>query len=97
MNIWLTSNEISICAGLSLGLQSFLNCLDLLWDGGQHPFFQPVELVETTPRAHLAQTDEDPTHGLEIEGLVAVEDQHETTQLVAESFHGLGFTRTSGT
>lgn len=36
---------------------------------------------------YLAKTDEDSPHGLEVESFVAVEHQHETTELVAESFH----------
>lgn len=36
---------------------------------------------------YLTETDEDTAHGLEVEGLVAVEHQHEPTELVAESLH----------
>ncbi len=53
-------------------------CLDglyLLADGGEGSLLEPVELVEAAPGAHLAQAHKDPAHRLEIEGLVAVEDQ----------------------
>ncbi len=39
--------------------------------------------------SHLAEPNEDAAHGLEIERLVTVEDQHEATQLVAQRLHRL--------
>ena len=74
-----------------------MNRLNLLRDGRQHPLLQTIELVEATPRADLTQADEDAAHGLEVEGLVAVEDEDESAELVAQSFHGFGLSRSGGT
>lgn len=73
-------------------LQSFLDRLDLLRNRRQHALFQSIELVETSPGTDLAQTDKDAAHRLEVERFVAVEDQHETAQLMAQGFDGLRFT-----
>ena len=40
----------------------------------------PAQVVDT----NLAQTDKDAADRLEVERLVAVEDEHEATELVAE-------------
>jgi hypothetical protein len=39
----------------------------------------------------LTKTNEDATHGLKVESLVATEDQNETPQLNTKSFDGLRF------
>jgi hypothetical protein len=36
---------------------------------------------------NLTQSDEDAAHGLEVEGLVTVEDEHEAAELVSQSLH----------
>lgn len=45
--------------------QGHLDVLDLLRDGREHSLLQTVELVKAAPGAHLAETHEDATHGLE--------------------------------
>ena len=70
--------------------KTLLDALDLLRDGTEDTFLETVELVEAAPRADLAKTDEDTSHGLEVECLVATEDQDETSQLHTESLDRLG-------
>ena len=97
---YLLSNELNSERTLPVGgpgLEAFLNGLNLLRDCRQQPLFQTIELVKTTPSSDLAQPYKDSAHGLKVESLVAVEDEDETAELVAQSFHGLGFTRTCRT
>jgi len=71
---------------LSVLFQAHLNGQNLLRYGRQHAFFQTVELIEASPGAHLAESNEDATHSLAIEGLIAVEHKSEATHLHAQSF-----------
>merc|ERR1711990_533172 len=75
----------------------FLDGLDLLGHRGQCSLLQSVELVKTSPGSHLAETNKDPSHGLEVKGLVAVEDEDEPPQLITQSLHSLRLAGTSGT
>ena len=75
----------------------FLDGLNLLRDSGQHALLETIELVETSPSADLTQSDKDASHGLEIERLVAVKDDYEAAELVAERLHRLGLTGTGWT
>ena len=95
MHLHLFSDELHRGVGFvgHLGLQVLLNCLNLLRHRGQSSLLQPVELVEAAPGAHLAQSNEDPPHGLEVEGLVAVEDEDKPAELIAERLDGLGLAR----
>jgi hypothetical protein len=68
-----------------------LDALNLLRDGTEDTFFESIELVEASPRADLAQSDKDASHRLEVERLVAAEDEDEATQLDSEGLDGLGF------
>ena len=43
----------------------------------------------TSPPPHLAQPHKDAPHGLEVEGLVTVEDEHEASELVTQRLHRL--------
>eukprot|EP00968_Pinguiococcus_pyrenoidosus_P012901 scaffold1154_cov310-Pinguiococcus_pyrenoidosus.AAC.33 len=70
-----------------------LDDLDLLRDGGQLILLEPIELVETAPRAALHQTDEHPSHGLEVDAFVTVLDQHLPAEGVAQRLDRLGFAR----
>jgi hypothetical protein len=54
---------------------------DLLGACGEHTLLETVELIEATPSAHLAETNEDTTHSVEIEGLIAIEDKYKVAQL----------------
>jgi len=45
---------------------------------------------------HLTQADEDASHGLEVERLVAVEDEDELAELVAERLDRLGLAGAGG-
>ncbi len=65
-------------------LQTKLDILDLLRDGRQDTLLQTVELVEAAPRADLADTEEDAAHGLEVERVVAAEDEREAAELDTE-------------
>lgn len=55
--------------------KTYLDCLDLLADRGEHVLSQPVELVEAAPRAAEAQAGKDAAHGRGIKLLIAVEHQ----------------------
>ena len=55
--------------------QTLLYALHLLTNSTQNPLLQSIELVKASPSADLTQSDEDTTHGLEVERLVATEDQ----------------------
>lgn len=74
---------------LSERSETLLDTLDLLGDGTENAFLKTIELVETSPRAHLTETDEDTTHGLQVKCLVATEDKDEATQLYTKSLYGL--------
>lgn len=76
-------------------LESLLYGLDLLGDSRQHPLLQSVELIEASPGTNLTKTNKDTAHGLEVKGLVTVEDQHKSTQLVTKSLHRLCLSRSS--
>lgn len=67
-----------------------MDALDLLRDRTEDPLLESVELVEASPGADLAEPDEDPTHRLEVERLVAAEDEDEASELHAESLDGFG-------
>ena len=67
-----------------------LDGLDLHGHGRQRLLLQPVELVKAAPGAALDQADEDATHGLDVDALVAVEHQDLPTQESAKSFDALG-------
>lgn len=72
--------------------ETLLNALYLLRHSTENTLLESVEFVKTSPCTDLTKTDEDATHGLEVEGFVATEDQNETPQLYAKSFDGLRFT-----
>jgi len=67
-----------------------LDALNLLRDCTEDPLLQSIELVEASPRSDLAQSDEDPSHRLEVEGFVAAEDEDESSELDSESLDGFG-------
>lgn len=69
-----------------------LDALDLLRYGTEDSLLKTVELVKAAPSANLTQADEDASHRLEVEGLVATEDEYETSERDAERFDGLRFT-----
>jgi hypothetical protein len=71
--------------------KSLLNRLNLLRNSTQNSLFQPIEFVETTPSANLAQANEYTAHGLEIECFVATKDKNKSTQLYAKGLHRLSF------
>ena len=68
-----------------------LNQLNLLTHCRQLIFLEPVELVETAPRTALNQPGENPSHGLKIDSLVAVEHQDLPAQRGAQRFDALRF------
>ena len=70
--------------------ETLLNALNLLGHSTKDTLLQSIELVETSPRADLTQTDENPTHRLEVKGFVATENQDESTKLNAKGLHRLG-------
>ena len=78
-------------------LQGLLDGLDLLGHGRQHTFLQTIELIKASPCSHLAQTNKDAAHGLEIECLITVEHQHKSSQLVAKSLYRLSLSSSSRT
>ena len=88
----LTTDELDL--GIGIGdacTESKLDALNLLRDGREDALLQPVELVEATPSSDLAQSYEDPAHRLEVECLVATEDENETTKLNSERLDRFGF------
>lgn len=68
-----------------------LDALDLLRYGTEDSLLETVELVEAAPSANLTQADENASHRLEVEGLVATEDEYETSERNAERFDGFRF------
>ncbi len=77
--------------------QTSLDHQDLLGACGEHTLLETVELIEAPPSAHLAETNEDTTHSVEIEGLIAIEDKHKVAQLGAQCLYGLSLTCTCWT
>jgi hypothetical protein len=69
-----------------------LNGLDLLGDSAQNAFFQSIEFVKTAPGSHLTYSQENPSHGLEIESVIATEDENKAAKLPAQCFDRLSFT-----
>ena len=65
--------------------KSLLDRLNLLRDGTEDALFQTIELIEASPCTDLTESDEDTTHGLEVERLVTAEDQDEPPELDTES------------
>ena len=61
--------------------QTLLDRLHLLGDGTENSLLQSIELIKASPCTDLTKANEDTTHGLEIEGFVATENQDETSQL----------------
>ena len=74
-----------------LDLEMLLDCLNLLGHGGQSSLLESVKLVKASPGSHLTQTDEDPSHGLEVKSLVTVEDEDKSAKLVSKSLDSLSF------
>lgn len=86
------ANELNLGVRVfNQGGKALLNALHLLRDGRQDALFKTIKLVEAAPSTNLAETNEDATHGLEIECLVATEHQNETTELHPKGFDRLGF------
>ena len=54
--------------------QTLLDGLDLLGYRTENTLFKSIKLVETAPCPYLTETNEDTTHGLEVERLVTAED-----------------------
>ena len=74
-----------------MGLDRSLDQLHAL-GGGTHLLFQEsVELVEAPPRTKPNKTCEDATHRLEVNALVAIENEDLPTEARTESLHRLGF------
>jgi hypothetical protein len=69
-----------------------LDALNLLRDGTQNTFFQPIELVEASPSSDLTYSEENSSHRFEIESVIATEYQHKSTELTSQSFDGFRFT-----
>ena len=66
--------------------QALLDGLNLLGYCGEDALFETVELIETAPCSHLTKTNEDTTHGLEIESFVTAENEDEAAKLDTKSF-----------
>lgn len=47
----------------------------------------PIYQVKRRTISYLAETNKDTAHGLEVKGLVTVEHQDETAELVTQSLH----------
>lgn len=77
--------------------ETSLNDQNLLRAGREHTFLQSVKLVEAAPSTDLAETDEDATHCVEVEGFVAVEHQDKETELRTKGFNGLSLACSCGT
>lgn len=71
--------------------KTLLDSLNLLRHSTKNTLFETIELVETTPGTDLTKTDEDTTHGLEVERLVTTEDKDEATELYTESLDRFRF------
>ena len=78
-----------------LSEHSLLDSQDLLRASRKDSLFQSVELIEAAPRADLAETSENTTHGSIIETLVAVEYKHESPQLSAKHLNTFRLSSTS--
>ena len=95
MDLQLAPDKIDLRVWIGHALaQANLNVLNLLRNGGEDALLQSVELVETSPGTHLRDTEEDATHGLEVESVVAVEYQRKATELDTERFDRLSLTST---
>ena len=73
----------NLCVGLDLSLDQ----LHALRDGTHLLFQESVELVETPPRTTPNKTYEDATHRLEVNALVAIENEDLPTEARTESRH----------
>ena len=82
--------------GRTGGSQRHLNRNNLLRNSRQHPLFQPIELIEASPRACLAQTRKNSAHGREIKCSVAVEDDASTAKHSSKRFDCFSLAGTSG-
>ena len=56
-----------------------------------------IELIETTPSAHLHQPREDAGHGLVIQSISAIDHETWQGQGLGQILGGFSFTGTSGT
>ena len=82
VHLQLSTNHLNLRIRiLDILLESDLDILDLLRNGGQNPLLQTIELVETTPSTNLTDTQKDPTHRLEIECVVTAEHERESSEL----------------
>jgi hypothetical protein len=88
----LASDELNLGVGIGeAGTETELNALDLLRDGREDALLESVELVEASPSADLAETDEDAAHRLEVERLVAAKHEDEATELDSQRLDRFGF------
>ena len=95
--VWIDRGLRAVDLALRLApLDGALDDLDLLRNLRQLVGQQPVELVEAAPRAALDEADEDAPHGLGVDALVAVEDEHLPAEGVAERLDGFGLARARG-
>lgn len=64
--MYLSPKQLS---GRQLALECSLYCLYLHGHSRQHRFLQTIKLIKTTPGPTFHQTNEDTTHGLDINTL----------------------------
>ena len=72
---------------LCVGLDRSLDQLHSLRDGTHLLFQESDELVETPPRTTPNKTYEDATHRLEVDALVAIENEDLPTEARTDSHH----------
>lgn len=81
----LSTNEFDLGSRIvDSSAETELDRLDLLRDSTEDAFFESIELVETSPRSDLTQSNEDPSHRLKVERLVATEYENESSELHTE-------------
>ncbi len=76
--------------------ESVLDEQNLLRNGGENSLLQAVELVEARPRADFTDADENALERFEVVLLVAVEDEDEAAELLAELLDGFRLARSGG-
>lgn len=85
-SVWANSNrfpnKLDLCGRVAdCRCQPLLDNLHLLRHSTQNSLFQSIDLVEAAEGADSAESDENSTHSLEVKGLIATEDKHESSEL----------------
>ena len=87
VDLHILSHKLDLRIGvLDKRCKTLLDGLDLLRNSTENTLLESIELIKASPRSNLTKTNENTTHGLEIESFVTAENEDEAAKLDTQSF-----------